>query len=84
MARRKDDQRSRADFQIDDDVPTRDAVVASAAAAFQRGEHDNPTKAAYAFLSDFYGAGVWALDDAQQDRKAKYLAERITAIIGRG
>ena len=76
MPRRKDDQRSPGDFQIGD-VQTRDAVVASAAAALHGGEHESPTKAAYAFLSDFYGAGVWALDD--KDRKAKYLAERITA-----
>lgn len=82
MARRKGDTRRPGDFEIVE-VPTRDAVVADAAAAFRRGEYDNPTKAAYAFLSDFYGAGVWAMDDQQQDRKAKYLAERIAALIGR-
>ena len=44
MPRRKDDQRSPGDFQIGD-VQTRDAVVASAAAALHGGEHESPTKA---------------------------------------
>lgn len=61
----------------------KDALIAKAADAFQRGEHDSREKAGYAILADYYGSGVWVLTDKQQDRKAKYLGSLIKALIQR-
>lgn len=83
MARRKGDQRSTGDFQIDD-VPTRDAVIANAAAALQGGEYENPTHAAHSFVNDYYLYDVGAPDEAAQyDRRVRHLAALIKAFICR-
>lgn len=62
----------------------KEALIAKAAAACQRGEYENPTHAAHSFVNDYYLCDVWARDEATQyDRKVRHLAALIKAIIRR-
>lgn len=60
-------------------------VISNAAAAVQRGEYKDPTHAAHTFLNDYYRYDVSArsADDKQYDRKVRYLAGLIKALIRR-
>lgn len=63
-------------------VKPKDALIAHAA-ALCRADGGSARKAAVAVLSDYFGAGLWELDDAAQERKIRYLAERISAFLRR-
>jgi hypothetical protein len=77
-------KRDPSKYKIVSDVLTKGAVVASAAAAIQRGEYENPTHAAHSFVNKYYLYDVGARDEAPQyDRKVRYLAGLIKASVRR-
>ena len=85
MPRRKGDSHTAADFTVEPaplPVKPKDALIAHAA-GLCCADDISARKGAVAVLADYFGAGVWELDDAAQDRKIRYLAERINAFIRR-
>ena len=80
MARKKGDKRTPADFAVWNNIPTREAVVASAFAAYKRGDFPTKQATAEAFLARFYGEAVWAQGDEQRRDKAKYIVHLMSEI----
>lgn len=77
-------KRDPSKYKIVSTIPPKKSVVASAAAALQRGEYENPTHAAHSCVNNYYLYDVGARDEAAQyDRKVRYLAGLIKASIRR-